>query len=356
MKKRLWIISAAAASVAMAWLAGCQSNQPGGRPAQSGGESIAASEVSMGSNPTTRPDQSSMPPLSPLEKSIIVDKGTERPFTGQYWDFFKPGTYVCRRCGAPLYRSTDKFESECGWPSFDDALPGAVKRVPDADGMRTEIVCANCRAHLGHVFEGEHFTPKDTRHCVNSASMVFVPQGQPLPAETRPTPRTETAIFAGGCFWGVEHHFDRLPGVIEAVSGYAGGTTDNPTYRDVCTDKTGHAEAVRIVFDPAKVTYEQLARLFFEIHDPTTVDRQGPDVGTQYRSAVFCENDAQKQVVEKLIGELKANGYKVVTQVVAAGSFKFYPAEDYHQDYFVKHPGRYDCHVFVPRFKEKANP
>ena len=282
-----------------------------------------------------------MPPLTDAERRVIVDKGTERPFTGQYWDQFEPGTYVCRRCGAELYRSTSKFHSECGWPSFDDEIPGAVKRQADADGERTEIVCAACGAHLGHVFEGEHLTPKNVRHCANSISLVFRPASRPAAA-------TEEAIFAGGCFWGVEHHFSQTPGVLSATSGYTGGSVPNPTYEQVCTGTTGHAESVRVVFDPKKVTYEQLARLFLEIHDPTTLNRQGPDAGLQYRSAVFYKNDDQKRVIDDLIAKLRANGYKVVTQVLPAAPF--YPAEDYHQDYLTKHPGRYDCHVRVRRF------
>lgn len=159
---------------------------------------------------------------------------------------------------------------------------------------------------------------------------------------------TQRAIFAGGCFWGVEHYFSQAKGVLSVTSGYIGGTVDNPTYEQVCTNTTGHAEAVEVIFDPTQTSYEQLARLFFEIHDPTQLNRQGPDIGLQYRSAVFYLDNSQKQTAEKLIGLLKARGYNVVTQVVPAG--RFWPAEEYHQDYLAKHPGRPDCHVRVNRF------
>jgi len=278
-----------------------------------------------------------MPPLTAAERHIIVEKGTEAPFTGTYWNHVEPGVYVCRRCGALLYRSDSKFESECGWPSFDDEVPGAVARRPDADGRRTEILCAACGGHLGHVFTGEHLTAKDVRHCVNSASLVFIPQS-----------RLGRALFAGGCFWGVEHYFGQVPGVLAVTSGYTGGQTDRPTYEQVSTGTTGHAEAVEALFDRDRVTYEALAHLFFEIHDPTQVNRQGPDVGTQYRSAVFTLDEDQKRTAEDLIGRLRAKGYAVATQVEPAG--KFWPAEAYHQDYLRKHPGHPICQTRVPRF------
>ena len=302
-----------------------------------------SSEVKTSMNPADK-DKSSqpMPPLTAEEKRIILGKGTERPFAGKYWNTFEPGSYLCRQCGTELYRSTSKFDSDCGWPSFDDEIPGAVKRQSDADGIRTEIVCAHCGAHLGHVFLGEGFTPKDTRHCVNSVSLVFRPAEKPA---------TDEAIFAGGCFWGVDHYFRQADGVLSVTSGYTGGHVANPTYEQVCTGQTGHAESVRVVFDPKRVSYEQLAKLFFEIHDPTQLNRQGVDVGLQYRSAVFYKNEQQKKTAGKLIAQLRAKGYDVVTQLVPASAF--YPAEEYHQDYLTKHPGK-SCGLRVPRFDAPA--
>lgn len=273
------------------------------------------------------------------EKRIIEDKGTEQPFTGKYDQFNEKGTYVCKRCGAPLYRSSDKFDSGCGWPSFDEEIKGAVKRVPDTDGRRTEIMCAHCGAHLGHVFLGEGFTPKDTRHCVNSISMKFVPDGDL---------QLETAIFAGGCFWGVEYYMKQLPGVWTVESGYIGGTPEDPSYEEVCRTHTGHAEAVRILFDSRKTDYETLAKRFFEIHDPTQVGGQGPDLGDQYRSEVFYTTPEQKAIAGELIARLKQKGYKVVTKVTPAT--RFWPAEDYHQNYYERKGTLPYCHGYTKRF------
>lgn len=276
--------------------------------------------------------------LTPEEERVMVHRGTEAPFSGVYVDHFEDGTYHCRRCGAALFDSGDKFSSGCGWPSFDGEISGAVLRRPDPDGLRTEIVCAACGAHLGHVFLGEGFTPANLRHCVNSVSLEF-----------RPRVETETAVFAGGCFWGVEHYFRQVPGVLSATSGYTGGYMESPTYREVCSGETGHAEAVEVVFDPSVVNFEELARQFFEIHDPTTPNRQGVDVGSQYRSAVFWTREEQKHVLEELIGILRDRGYDVVTEVRPLDVF--WPAEDYHQDYFGKNGVRSGCHVRVNRFE-----
>jgi len=278
--------------------------------------------------------------LTPEEERVIKYKGTEPPFTGKYCKNNAEGAYTCKQCGSPLYRSTDKFDSDCGWPSFDDEIPEAIKRTLDPDGIRTEISCARCGAHLGHVFEGEHLTAKNTRYCVNSISMDFVPASQ----ETA----TQKAYFAGGCFWGTEYLLDKAEGVLSARVGYMGGHTPNPTYRDVCADTTGHAETVEIEFNPGKTNFETLACLFFEIHDPTQKNRQGPDIGDQYRSAIFYTDDNQKQIAEKLIGILKSKGYDVVTELAKAD--KFWVAENYHQDYYDNNGKQPYCHIYQKRF------
>jgi peptide methionine sulfoxide reductase msrA/msrB len=280
--------------------------------------------------------------LTPEEERVILHKGTERPWTGEYLDNKEKGTYICKLCEAPLYRSEDKFDSHCGWPSFDDEIEGAVNRIPDPDGIRTEIVCTNCGGHLGHVFLGEGFTSKNTRHCVNSISMMFVPAPQELGRST------SRAIFAGGCFWGVEYYMEKQAGVISVTSGYIGGKTENPTYKEVCYEDTGHAEAVEILYDTQRVTYEELAKLFFEIHDPTQVNRQGPDIGEQYRSEIFYIDEEQKKIAEDLIRQLKDKGYKVATKVTKATTF--WPAEDYHQDYYVQKGTLPYCHGYTKRF------
>lgn len=284
--------------------------------------------------------------LTPEEERVIVHKGTEAPYSGIYYEFEETGTYTCKRCDAPLYKSTDKFDAQCGWPSFDDEIPGAVKRTLDADGMRTEITCAKCGAHLGHVFEGEGFTEKNVRHCVNSVSLNFISDEEP--AMSKESTATERAYFAGGCFWGVEHLFKELDGVVSTRVGYMGGDKKSPTYEEVCTDNTGHAEAVEVVFDRSKTDFEKVAKYFFEIHDPTQVDRQGPDIGYQYRSVVFYLNEDQKKTTEKLINILEDKGYDIATEVVSADTF--WEAEDYHQDYYDVTGKAPYCHAYVKRF------
>lgn len=279
--------------------------------------------------------------LTEEEKKVILYKATERPFTGEYDNFFEKGLYACKQCNAPLFHSSAKFHSGCGWPSFDEEIQGAVLRIPDRDGMRTEIICANCGGHLGHVFEGEGFTPKNTRHCVNSLSLRFIP-------ETEVSRHYDTAVFASGCFWGTEFYFQKAKGVISTQVGFTGGHTQNPTYKQVCQGNTGHAEAVMVVFNPAETSYEELAKLFFETHNPEQRDGQGPDIGHQYRSAIFYKDEQQKKIAESLMEILRQKGYKIATEL---NKFeKFWIAEDYHQDYYQKTGGTPYCHHYTKRF------
>ena len=275
--------------------------------------------------------------LSPEEEYIIVNKGTEQPGSGEYNDFYEKGLYTCRRCNNALYRSETKFKSGCGWPSFDDEIPGAVKKHVDADGRRTEILCMSCDGHLGHVFTGEGFTDKNTRHCVNSLSMIFQPEG-----------KFGIGIFASGCFWGTEYFLNKVAGVFGTTCGYIGGSQENPAYKQVCSGATGHAEAVQVFFDPKKTDYETLTKIFFETHDPTQLNRQGPDVGTQYRSEIFYLNKEQKEISEKLIAQLKEKGLDVVTAITEAT--KFWDAEVYHQDYYDQKNSQPYCHIYQKKF------
>ena len=278
--------------------------------------------------------------LTPEEERVIIHKGTEPPGSGKYYNFFEKGTYICKRCNAPLFRAEAKFNSHSGWPSFDEAIDGAIKRLPDPDGIRTEIQCANCGAHLGHVFEGEGLTPKNVRYCVNSISLMFITDKE--------WGDTAKAYFAGGCFWGVEYFFEKKEGVISAVSGYMGGTKENPTYEEVCSGTTGHYEVVEVTYDPKKVSYEELAKFFFEIHDPTQPNGQGPDIGEQYKSVLFYGNGEEMRIGQKLIKILKEKGYNVVTKLLPVT--EFYRAEEYHQDYYKKNKKKPYCHIYRKRF------
>ncbi len=283
--------------------------------------------------------------LTEEQYRIARRKGTEQPFCHPMHDNKKEGVYACVGCGLPLFGSDGKFTSGTGWPSFFKPL--AQDRVAteqdNALGMvRTEILCSRCDTHLGHVFN-DGPQPTGLRFCVNGEALVFhectMKNGVPV------EPLREKATFAAGCFWGVEHTFMGVDGVVTTMVGYTGGSLDNPTYKQVCHGNTGHAEAVELEYDPAKVSYHQLLTTFWSLHDPTTLNRQGPDIGTQYRSAVFYHNERQRVEAEAMKARLQKddeyyNGRKIASQILPAETF--WCAEEYHQQYHKK-SGRPTC-------------
>jgi peptide methionine sulfoxide reductase msrA/msrB len=305
--------------------------------------------------------------LTPDEERVILHKGTEAPFSGKYEQFDELGMYACRQCGAFLYRSDAKFDARCGWPSFDQEVLGAVLRVPDSDGRRTEIVCRRCEAHLGHVFTGEGFTEKNSRHCVNSVSLEFVAEVEALTGQEQLQPDVETAqnvelgvvqsekaCLGGGCFWCAEAVFQQVRGVRAVTSGYAGGATADPTYEAVCSGTTGHAEVVRVEFVSTEISFEGVLDVFFATHDPTTKNRQGADVGSQYRSVILAESDEQLEQAREYVQRLEEQqvfAQPVVTELERLETF--YLAEEYHQNYFANHPEAGYCQaVIAPKVKK----
>jgi peptide methionine sulfoxide reductase msrA/msrB len=299
--------------------------------------------------------------LTPAQYEVTQNCGTERPFANEYWDNKRPGLYVDVVSGEPLFSSLDKFDSGSGWPSFTKPVADESVTTNEDRSLgvaRTEVRSRKAASHLGHVFP-DGPGPDGIRFCINSASLRFVPVerladegfGAYLPAfekagvVPKDTGKREVALLAGGCFWGMEDILRKEPGVVETEVGYSGGSLAKPRYEDVKTGRTGHAEAIRIVFDPTRTSYERILDLFFRMHDPTTPNRQGNDVGTQYRSAIFYLSDAQRQVAEKAKLAAAASGRwtrPVTTEITKASDF--WSAEEYHQDYLEKHPGGYTCH------------
>lgn len=329
----------------------------------------------------TKPDDATLKAkLTPLQYEVTQRDATEPPFRNAFWDNHQDGLYVDVTTGEPLFSSRDKFDSGTGWPSFTKPVEDGrvVEKRDISHGMiRVEVRSKAGNAHLGHVFE-DGPRPSGLRYCINSASLRFVPKGDlvkegygayaeqfGLPAPPPPTAQQagpacdpanpngpgcqttfETAVLAGGCFWGMEDILRKVPGVVETEVGYAGGSIPLPTYNIVKKGDSGHAEAVRVTFDPKQISFaELLEKWFFKMHDPTTVNRQGNDIGTQYRSAIFATTPEQKKVAAEVIAKVDASKKwprPIVTQVADAGAFT--PAEDYHQDYLVKNPGGYTCH------------
>ncbi|MBI4390291.1 MAG: bifunctional methionine sulfoxide reductase B/A protein [candidate division NC10 bacterium] len=311
--------------------------------------------------------------LTPLQYRVTQREGTEPPFQNEYWDNKKHGLYVDVVSGEPLFTSLDKYDSGTGWPSFTRPLePDTVTTREDRTlwMARTEVRSKQAGSHLGHVFP-DGPKPTGLRYCINSAALRFVPVeelaeagygeylarfekagvfGQSGPSEEggssgRDPGRHQVALLAGGCFWGVEDILRGLPGVLDTEVGYTGGSTPRATYAQVKTGTTGHAEAIRVVFDPERLPYARLLETFFRLHDPTTRNRQGNDVGTQYRSAIFTFDEEQRRTAHEVKARVEASEKwkrPIVTEIVAASDF--WPAEEYHQDYIRKNPGGYTCH------------
>lgn len=294
----------------------------------------------------TKTDSEWRAQLTPEQYRVTRQHGTERPFSSPLCSLFEAGRYACMCCGTVLFDAAEKFESGTGWPSFTQpvAVDAVAYYVDHSHGMtRVEVRCNTCDAHLGHVFP-DGPAPTGLRYCINAVSLQKVATA------------LATATFGGGCFWCTEAIFREVDGVVNVTSGYSGGHLPNPDYRNVCTGKTGHAEVIQIQFDPAVISYADLLAIHMATHDPTTLNQQDADKGTQYRSVIFFHDETQRQTAAQTLAALQpAFGGKIVTELAPLEAF--YPAESYHQDYYRRNTDAPYCQfVIAPKlrkFREK---
>ena len=280
--------------------------------------------------------------LSPEAYRVTRQQGTEAAFSSGMCNLFQPGLYACICCDTRLFDSNEKFDSGTGWPSFVQPYqPNAVAyRGDNSFGMqRVETLCNSCGAHLGHVFpDGPE--PSGLRYCINAAALKKV--------ETT----IEKATFGGGCFWCTEAMFQQLTGVISVESGYSSGKVKKPSYREVCSGLTGHAEVIQVTFDNTLISYIDLLKIHLSSHNPTTLNQQGADKGTQYRSIIVTHNDEQKETAEKIIAEMQPLfDDDIVTEIKPYEAF--YKAEDEHQNYYLDNRDAGYCQVVIQPKLEK---